>query len=150
MLVLRNLREHPAWHHGIIDPPPCQGGRPQGAAQKFTVIGLFLAWRPTLVVDIPCPRCSPCCGWGALVRRCCQIFRLPRTHPSYRALVFLLTQECVESQSRDLLRGKQLHPRGGLTLNMMMRGEIEILLAPWRVYVDCWHDPNTSRCVDSI
>ena len=134
---MRNLTEHPVWHQEISGPPPCQGGRRQRAVQKSKEvdIDLFLVTRPTAVArsTITCPR-WPCCGWTPLVRRCCQIFRLPRrTSIRHIGPSSSSAQECVESESRDPIRGKQLHLRrergegGGLTLNMLLQRKRDII-----------------------
>ena len=60
---------------------------------------------------------------GPLVRRCCQIFRLPRTTSIRHILHRLPSQECVESEMTQLEESSFIwgERRGdGLTLNMLL------------------------------
>ena len=78
---------------------------------------------------------------GPLVRRCCQIFCLPRYAPSVIFPVVFLAEECVESEMTQLEESSFIwrERRQSLTLNMLLREKRGKESYDWCLFVDCWH-----------
>ena len=87
---------------------------------------------------------------GPLVRRCCQIFRLPHYAPSVIFPVVFLAEECVESEMTQLEESSFIwrERRQSLTLNMLLREKRGRESYDWCLFVDMLLSVTWTRYLD--